>query len=160
LAILKTYTIFAKLIFKTYMIMKITKHFLLLLLMAISFASCENSEDEPPQPAMYFLKWDMNNASKYAKRVHLEVFAFEYNDQNEVMKVRNVNHASLVDGKAFTANERTTKVVVRFDFEFDDNGSTWETSLYSTEVFYLYKDRTTTITINGESMCQKYNPIR
>lgn len=166
LAIRKTYTIFAKLIFKTYMIMKITKHFLLLFLMAISFASCEsNEEDEPAYSPMYTINWDgsfVKELTSYTPK--LDIIALEYNDLNEIVKtqsLQSLNGSTLKGRKTMTASSRATKVVVKLDFSFFKNSEKkGEISYYLAQVYYLDKKTTIQININGESMVQSTNPIR
>lgn len=145
------------------MIMKITKHFLLLFLMAISFASCEsNEEDEPAYSPMYTINWDgsfVKGMTSYTPE--LDIIVLEYNDLNEIVKTQSINSRTLKGRKTITASSRTTKVVVRLDFSFykgyEKKG---ENSFYSVQVYYLDKKTTTQININGESMVQSTNPIR
>lgn len=114
-----------------------------------------------PDPTKYEVCVDMG-LDEYAAlgfKTDLQVAFFEYNDQDEMVYTHTWYNVYDGQNKTFTANKRSTKIVVKIELTASYGSTTKELNLFLAQVFYLEPESTIKIDVNGYARTSEQSPI-
>ncbi len=146
---------------------KIFKMLFYSLCLCIMIVGCESPiSEEPkpqpePEPTQYEVRVDMG-LDEYAAlgfNTDLQVAFFEYNDQNEMVYTHTWYNVFDGQSKTFTANKRSTKIVVKIELTASYGGVTKELNLFLAQVFYLEPENIILIDVDGYARTSEWSPI-
>lgn len=130
------------------------------LCICIMTVGCESpiEEVEPTQYEVY-VDMDLDQFTALGIDSHLQVLLLEYNDLNEIVDTNTWSGVKDGQSKIFTANKRSTKIVVKIELTASYGVATDELNLFLAQVFYLNPESKIRINVDGNARTSSYCPI-